>query len=115
MRKIKFANNHYYHVYNRGVEKRIIFLDEEDYERFIYYIYEFNNTNSADNIPFYKRKLKTDKYGHLVSDKRKLVKIICFVLMPNHIHLILKQIKSDGISLFMHRLLMAYAKYFNEK
>lgn len=111
IRKIKFANNYYYHVYNRGVEKRLIFLDEEDYQRFIYYLYELNNKDLVSDIPFFKRQ----KIGDLVSDRNKLVDIVCFVLMPNHFHLLLRQAQENGIRLFLHKLSLAYARYFNEK
>lgn len=115
MRDIKFENNFYYHIFNRGVEKRIIFLDDEDYIRFIYYLHEFNNINVIGDTSFKIRKDKIDKFGNLVSEKDKIVEIVCFALMPNHFHLLIKQIREKGVSLFMHKVSVAYAKYFNEK
>ncbi len=88
MRKTKFTTDLYYHIYNRGTEKRQIFLENGDLFRFIISL----------------RKYKQD-----------LVDIICYVLMSNHYHLLLRQIKDDGISKFMHRLTVSYAKFFNEK
>lgn len=114
MRKIKFENNYYYHIYNRGVEKRIIFLDDEDRLRFVYYLYELNNEELLKDEAFSRRK-KTLFVGNSVSDKKKLVNIVCFSLMPNHFHILLRQNKDNGVSVFMHRLGVAYTKYFNEK
>jgi len=50
MRKIQFINDCLYHVYNRGTEKRIIFLNEEDYFRFVHDLYEFNNVDFTLNL-----------------------------------------------------------------
>lgn len=115
VRKFTFENNYYYHIYNRGVEKRIIFLDDEDYLRFIYYLYEFNSIHSVGDIAFNIRKIKINKFGTPISEENKLVDIICFVLMPNHFHLLIRQDKDRGISLFMQKVSLAYTKYFNEK
>lgn len=122
MRKTVFANNHYYHVYNRGVEKRDIFSDEKDYFRFIHDLYEFNDSNTVTNLNF---RFKSDYRGSdyrgptsIVDKQRKkrdlLVEILCFCLMPNHFHLILKQLIDNGISLFMQKL-GGYVYYFNLK
>lgn len=115
MRKVKFINGYFYHIFNRGVEKRNIFLDTDDYLRFVYYLFEFNNKKLIPDIPFNKRK---GRLGGLATDNNngeKLVEIVCFCLMPNHFHLLLKQIKDNGISLFLHKLSSAYTKYFNIK
>ena len=50
MQKPQLANNEIYHVYNRGVEKRKIFLEEADYLRFIHDIFEFNDSNPAQRF-----------------------------------------------------------------
>lgn len=113
MRKIQFVNNQYYHICNRGVERRNIFLDEEDFERFIFHIFECNDVRLLTNEPFQKRKEKIIHTGHSVS--QLLVDIISWCLMPNHFHLLVKQLAENGIKSLMHRITMTYAKGFNHK
>lgn len=114
MRKIKFVNGHFYHIFNRGVDKRKIFMDKQDYYRFIHDLYEFNDANAVINLSY--------RYGEYrgstsISERiRKiLVEIICFCLMPNHFHLILRQLVENGISKFMQKLGTGYTMYFNQK
>lgn len=113
MRKIQFVSNQIYHVYNRGVEKRNIFLDDKDYFRFIYDLFEFN-----DQAPAGKFSTVGDRDSDSVAkpEKRKLlVEILAFCLMPNHFHLFLRQLVDDGISGFMRKLGVGYVMYFNKK
>ncbi|MGE4356998.1 MAG: transposase [Candidatus Omnitrophota bacterium] len=108
MKSIKFENNCFYHVYNRGADKREIFIDEEDYVRFIHSLYEFNDFNFA--LPFsqvYKKERRRPR--------ELLVDILCFCLMPNHFHLILTQRMENGITKFMRKLGTGYTMYFNNK
>lgn len=113
MRRIKFQNNYLYHIYNRGTEKRDIFLNKIDYFQFIHYLYEFNNINSLLNL---SRDIKIDGGSTSLSRKRELlVDIIAFCLMPNHFHLVLRQLKDNGISKFMQKLGTGYTMYFNTK
>lgn len=102
-----------YHVMNRGVDKRIIYQNTRDYIRFLYDLYEFNSTEYA--LP--NRHRRGDRFSISELDKvgEPLVDIHCFVLMPNHYHLLLSPCVENGISLFMKKLNMGYAKYFNER
>lgn len=110
-----------YHIFNRGVEKRKIFSDEKDYFRFIHDLWEFNDKNAVLNTTFY---LDPSHYRETFSivegDKPErnprelIVEILCFTLMPNHFHLLLRQLIDDGISLFMRKL-GGYSLYFNKK
>lgn len=111
MRKEPFANEHYYHVYNRGVEKRTIFIDESDYYRFLGYLIVFNDTNKYHANP--GRNLKA-----LIAEaqnRKPLVDILAYCLMPNHFHLLLKQRVDNGIPIFLQRLGVGYTHYFNTK
>jgi len=109
MRKQKLVPNSIYHVFNRGVEKRLIFLDESDYFRFINNLAIFNDKKSVLNAQYHVKEIKT-------SDTRKpLVDILAFCLMPNHYHLLLRQKEKDGISKFMNKIGVGYANYFNLK
>ena len=118
MKRPPLITNEIYHVVMRGVEKRIIFPQEEDHFRFIRDLFEFNDedivnwnyrtkfSNSSGTVP---EELKPER------KKRKLlVEILAFCLMPNHFHLLLKQIKEQGISQFMRKL-GGYATYINKK
>ncbi len=117
MRKSIFINDHLYHIFNRGVEKRTIFLDDKDYRRFLFGTEVFNDVNSTINLIrlFNERHLERHPMSLKKTEKDPLVKIICFCLMPNHFHFVLKQIKDGGISKFMQKLGIGYTKYFNQK
>lgn len=101
MRKIKIGD--YYHIYSRGVDNQCIFKENLDYLRFMGSIFQFNT----------KLNVEYNKYKQI--KREKLVKIYCFTLMPNHFHMILKEIREGGISLFMQKLLSGYSLYFNKK
>ncbi len=118
----------FYHLLNRGVDKRNIFLDKQDYYRFIHNLFEFNNQlpsysnnyyfNQSSDIGCPKiEKDVTKKLGRKrQKQKRKLlVNIHFFCLMPNHYHLMVSPVVEDGIPRFMKKLNMGYAKYFNKK
>lgn len=110
----------FYHILSRGVDKRKIFLDEEDYFRGIHDLFEFNDIESVNNLTYFFRKEYKDvrhPYIRLEEKKRRklLVKIHAFCLMPNHYHLFLSAVVENGISLFMKKFNGGYAHYFNEK
>ena len=121
MRKTIFANGEYYHIYNRGVDKREVFLDDFDYIRFLESIREFNNEIPSGGL--YEKYLKNKKLEARGSTSimeveplaHPLVEIICYCLNPNHFHLVLKQVSDSGISEFMRRLGGGYTYYFNKK
>ena len=107
------------HVLSRGVDKRKIFLDEQDYFRFVHDLFEFNDQEWVNNIfyRFQRSKQSNDIASHYIEKKPRklLVDILAFCLMPNHYHLLLTSRIDNGISKFMKKLNMGYAKYFNEK
>ncbi len=129
MREIRLVNEQIYHVYNRGTDKREIFLEKMDYLRCIHNLFEFNNSNpsSPSNIRFHiktpknvgvneiKKSLDTECPNFSKPKRNLLVNILAFALMPNHFHLLLEQKQDDGVSKFLHKLSMGYSKYFNEK
>ena len=104
-----FSVGEYYHVYNRGVEKRRIFLDRNDKERFLRLLYIANS-----DIPVVFRLSQKKPLADIPVGK-KAVAIGAYTLMPNHIHLLIKEVVDGGLSLFMEKLMTAYAKYFNKK
>jgi len=113
----KLVNDEVYHIVIRGVGDSLIFKNIDDYYRVIFSLYEFNTTGPIE-IKKQREKRKTvKKRGELFSvDTRELlVEILVFCFMPNHIHLLLKQIKNGGITQFMRKLGAGYAAYFNKK
>ncbi len=114
-RKDPFVVGEYYHVYNRGVDKRIIFNDSQDYRRFIILLYICNSSIpiKLDNlIGFHKMS-----YEQVLIHERgeRLVSIGAWCLMPNHFHLLLKEEVSGGISKFMGKIGTGYSMYFNAR
>ena len=109
MRKHVFTNDEFYHIFNRGVEKRTIFIDKGDFERFIESMDVFNSVLPVGSL--YERAFTKNKLGGRTP--KSLVNIICYCLNPNHYHLILKQLVDGGISEFMKRVAGGYTNYFN--
>ncbi len=125
MKKPAFVDNHIYHIYNRGVEKRDVFMNDKDRFRFIHDLFEFNDEAFALHH-YYKsfsespevglRKFPKSDFGRIEKKPRKcLVDILAFCLMPNHFHLLVQQKKEGGIVAFMQKLGTGYTNYFNKK
>lgn len=114
-----------YHVVNRGVEQRKIFLKNQDYNRFILGLEFFNSRDNLDLWDLLARSAvgssnpSTNFRDRLKSWRRKqrnpITKLLAFALMPNHFHLILQEIITEGISLFMQKLGSGYPTYFNKQ
>lgn len=112
----QFVNSEIYHVVTRGIDENLIFKDVDDYYRGIFSIYEFNNIKPVEIKERRKQRKKEKTSGDPFSDTReKLVEILAFCFMPNHIHLLLRQLKDNGITRFMRKLGAGYAGYFNRK
>lgn len=121
MRKTIYANGEYYHIYNRGVEKRDIFCDPSDYDRFLISMNLLNDLNDGLMIEWRDFKkcnqnASLDEFLKLGFRKRKpLVEIVAYCLNPNHYHFILKQVCDAGVEKYLHKLGTSYTKYFNNK
>ena len=113
-RKAPFVEGEHYHIYSRGVEKRKVFLNHKDYQRFVALLYIMNQNASFRMDNFLQ---KNNSLGKIFEEKREkpLVSILGYCLMPNHFHLILYEHTENGISKFMGKLLTAYSMYFNIK
>jgi putative transposase len=111
-RKTNFAAGEFYHIYNRGVDKRTIFSSRRNYERFMLLLHLSNSEEIVrlDNL------LKTYSYEELIARPRKapLVAIGAFCLMPNHFHLLVTPLSDTGITKFMLKLQTGYSMYFNK-
>ena len=115
-RKAEFKNGEHYHVYNRGVDKRRIFLDDRDYRRFHRSLSLFNDVAASFDTGISQlRKQDIDLLIQKAREHRRepLVDILSFILMPNHFHLLIRQCAEDGISRFLHRVAKGYSRYFN--
>lgn len=110
MRKEIFVNGEFYHIYNRGNNKREVFLDRKDLQRFFQSMQEFNSEEPIGSL--YLNSFKENQHRNSTS---RLVDFLCFCLNPNHYHFIIVQLVDKGIEKFMHRLGTGYTKYFNEK
>ena len=110
MRKQPISTGEYYHIYNRGVDKRDVFSDKLDVRRFIESVCEFNK---IDGIGSLTNLRKTQIESKPLSEP--LVAIVAYCFNPNHFHFILKQLVDGGISKFMQKLQGGYTSYFNVK
>lgn len=125
-RKEPFVEKEFYHIYNRGNSKQLIFLDDHDRNRFLKLLYLCNSQKSIDfREDIVRRKIDAWEFKRGES----LVSIGAWVLMPNHFHLLItipksniknksKIVKDDSknrISMFMHKAFTSYSKYFNAK
>ncbi len=113
IRKTPFIIGEFYHIYNRGVEKREFFLDLNDQKRFFQSMHEFNTLEPIGSI--YEKQFIDKKFGSKASKSEKLVNFVAYCLNSNHYHFILEQTADKGIEKFMQRLGTGYAKYFNKK
>ncbi|MFH1354232.1 MAG: transposase [bacterium] len=105
-----FAPGEIFHICTRGVESRVIFRHNSDRQRFrslmLHYL-------SAEQVISFSIALKFKQDFVRTAEGEGLVDILSYCLMPNHIHLLLKENIEGGISKYMQRLLNSYAKHFN--
>ncbi len=127
--KTQLTNNEIYHVIVRAVGNSVVFKNKNDYYRGIFSIYEFNNANPVE---IWKRRRdrivekRREKFGggptspeprgdaH-IDERNKFIEILAFCFMPNHIHLLVRQLRDNGTSKFMQKVGTGYAVYFNKK
>ena len=118
----QYTEKSYYHIYNRGVEKRLIFLDEQDYAVFLSYLKNYlspkNEKNLFDklsdlNISYPEKNsiLKLLRLNNFYSE----ITLLSFCLMPNHFHFFIRQEDSTSMDKFMQSLGTRYTMYFNRK
>jgi REP element-mobilizing transposase RayT len=128
MRKTEFVDGEYYHIYNRGVDKRDIFIDDKDYKRFLLSMNLLNNEKAVGSIRDRLKLLKERE--RIVANRasnpvgtgveslfavKPLVTIVAYCLNPTHYHFILKQNTENGITEFMKKIGSGYTSYFNKK
>ena len=111
------VKNELFHVMNRGDDKRTIVMDDKDRKRFVADLYAMNSSLPVGNMNY--RFVKSMNIGRPYTDeigaRKLLVQIHAWCLMNNHYHLLLSEVQEDGISQYLKKLNMGYAKYFNER
>ena len=111
----QFVENGYYHIYNRGVEKRTIFLDEQDYKTFLSYLkFYLTNPNSID-LRGLSSQVRPTSPSKILRNYSESITLIAYCLMPNHFHLFIKQNDDFSMSNFMSSLSTKYVRYFNTR
>lgn len=118
----QYLENGYYHLYNRGVEKRLVFQDAQDHSVFLSYLKEYLIPKNTKEL---SEKLASPSTSY--QEKDKIVKLLrlnnfsdeielkAYCLMPNHFHMLVKQKSSRSIDTFMNSLGTRYTMYFNRK
>lgn len=107
-RNWKFATGEFYHLYSRGVDKKEIFSDQYDFDRFVKFLYLANNSS-----PITLRNVPPDAFSLDKDDT--LIDIGAYCLMPNHFHILVREHTEGGISKFMSKLLTSHSTFFNNK
>jgi len=123
MRVTQFVKGNYYHIFNRGVEKRDIFGNDSDKWRFLQALFLFNDEKSSLGLLYRLEKEKgamnfkvlKNFFAEEGLDRDPLVRILADCLMPNHFHLLIEEIKENGIPRFMQKLGTGYTNFFNMK
>ncbi len=118
MRKTKLVEGEYYHIYNRGVEKRDIFADDSDRWRFMTLLCVLQSEVVIPNINRIISNVKHSMFNNELMREllsSKTVDLVSFCLMSNHFHCIIRCTKENGLSKYMQRLGNAYTKYFNTR
>lgn len=102
-----------YHALNRGVAKLPIVLNDKDRLRFVHDLYVMNNDIPVENLHQSLVLGVIDLRSRLLVERKRLVTIHAWCLMGNHYHLLLSEHAGGGISRFLRKLNVGYAKYFN--
>ncbi|OGM14318.1 hypothetical protein A3A76_00025 [Candidatus Woesebacteria bacterium RIFCSPLOWO2_01_FULL_39_23] len=111
-----YVEDAYYHVFNRGVEKRTIFEDDNDYSLYLhllkYYLSPENQGlfHPSENYATYNI-IRPRPLTNLSNE----IDLLAYCLMPNHFHLLIKQKTKNGMTKLLRSISTTYAMYFNKK
>ena len=119
-RKHAFIEGENYHIYSRGVEKRIVFNNDREYRRFMLLLLLCNSKETIKMANILKKyrgepSLLAFEQEAKGLGEETLVDILAYALMPTHFHLIVRGRTASGISRFMLKIMTAYSMYFNIK
>ena len=117
-RTTPLINGQYYHIYNKSIEGKSIFEDQEDHRRFIltlaFYLYHDPTMKLARFMQLSARS-QGEVFTKRVKEKRSLVSLITFLSMPDHYHLIISQTVDGGVSTYMRHVQDSYTRYYNTR
>lgn len=111
----EYGSGSCYHIYNRGVEKREIFLDEQDYKVFLGYMKFYLEKPVLQGLALQGAGGKTVSPSKVLKNYHDQIELLAYCLMPNHFHFLIKQSTDRGIAEFMQSLVLKYVMYFNKK
>jgi putative transposase len=113
-----YVKDGFYHIYNRGVEKRIIFEDDQDYKVFLKYLKEALSPPPDSKLLKKTISLQGASFKGVPRQPKNFqnqIDLLAFCLMPNHFHLLLKQSSKDSMESFMRSVITRYSMYFNKR
>lgn len=114
-RKHPLVDGEYYHIYNRGINKQDIFTTFKEYKRALALLKYYRHQNVPLKFSVYNRLNVQDKI--LVNEKLKssplLIELVCFCLMPNHFHLLMRSLQVGGVTEYVKNFQSGYSHYFN--
>lgn len=119
MNRTPLAPKEYYHIYNRGTDKRKIFLSKRDHERFLGLLYAGNSTKAIRLDDMFKSSPSQGFTLRTLLEKaprtEPLIDLVAYCLMPNHFHILVREREAGGISRFMQKMTTGYTMYFNKR
>ncbi|MFH1968057.1 MAG: transposase [bacterium] len=116
-RKEKFAPGEYYHIYNRTILNTPLFKDKSNCNKLIQAFLLANSTKASEAFLFLKnnKNASIEDALEIINNGKKLVDVVCYAIMPDHYHLLLREKLGGGITSFIHRCNISVAKYINTK
>lgn len=117
MRKIPLVRSEIYHVFSKSIAGFEIFRNNKEFDRFKELIKYYKIEKPPLRFSAFIEIKKKNEFlqRHIFEKKENLVDVIAYCIMPTHIHLVIKQLKEHGASIFMSNILNSYTRYFNVK
>jgi len=115
-RKTPLVNNQFYHIFNRTIDGKEIFINKKIIKRTIITLFYYQYQNPPLRLSYFleKSKEEQEKIWEVLKQKNeKLIDIIAYCFMPNHYHFQLRQLVKNGISIFISKFQNSFTKYFN--
>ena len=109
-RKVPFVNGGHYHIFNRGINRQETFLSPRDYKHFLETVFYYSIKNPK---PKFSQYSETQLFP--INRQKKIVDVLCYCLMPNHFHLLVRQVEEGGVSELMRKSIHSYTKYRNTR
>jgi len=117
-REIPLVSGQIYHVFNRGVGGQLVFVNKRDCGRFLNAMFYYQNEKpslSYSKFLSLSTKEREQSIERMMKMKKWHVEILGYCLMPNHFHLVLRQLTENGIATFISNLTNSYTRYLNTK